>query len=234
MVEIWKASRANSSTIEVHASGFKDDDATESSGSDGSNYTSSDYSYSDEDEEDDKLDTDLITTSSQINGNIFFYYTLLNPNGLFILFIDKNSNSTLSDRQASLASLPLPKHLSSADEAARRRAVSEAGPRPNMQEYVKKSTELRTANANENSTTILDASAVTNNANNAIEKKDTQIREKTECDCGKNEQHFPTVVMDNKYDTTVEAMYNLLFNSTFMNKFLCEVEKSTGKYNLQV
>lgn len=75
MVEIWKASRANSSTIEVHASGFKDDDATEFSGSDDSDYTSSDYSYSDEDEEneeDDELNTDLVTKSSQINGKIAF------------------------------------------------------------------------------------------------------------------------------------------------------------------
>lgn len=140
----------------------------------------------------------------------------------------------MSDRQASLASLPLPKHLSSADEAARRRAVSEAGPRPNMQEYIKKSTESTAANTNENSTKVLDASTIATNTNNAIEKKDIQIKEQTECDCSKNEQHFPTVVMDNKYDTTIETMYNLLFNSTFMNKFLCEVEKSTGKYSFQV
>lgn len=68
MVEIWKASRANSSTIQVHSSGFKGDDATEFSGSDESEYTSSDYSYSDEDEEDDELHGDLVTVSSQING----------------------------------------------------------------------------------------------------------------------------------------------------------------------
>ncbi|EPB91494.1 hypothetical protein HMPREF1544_01625 [Mucor circinelloides 1006PhL] len=220
MVEIWKASRANSSTIQVHASGFKNDDASEFSGSDDSDYTSSDYSYSDEDEEDDKLDGDLATTSGQINDN--------------------NNNSTLSDRQASLASLPLPKHLSSADEAARRRAVSEAGPRPNMQEYIKKSTEstatstaaaavaaaVSTAsNVSENSTTVADASTITKNAENAGEKKDVQIKETTECECSKTDQHFPTVVMDNKYNTTIETMYNLLYNSTFMNKFLCEVEK---------
>jgi hypothetical protein len=55
-----------------------------------------------------------------------------------------------------------------------------------------------------------------------------QVNEKTECECSKNAQHFPTVVMDNKYDTTIETMYNLLYNSSFMSKFLCEVEKSTG------
>ncbi|KAL9548640.1 hypothetical protein MBANPS3_005595 [Mucor bainieri] len=214
MVEIWKASRANSSAIQVHASGFKGDDATEFSGSDESDYTSSDYSYSDEDEEDDELHGDLVTVSSQIN--------------------DKNNNSALSDRQASLASLPLPKHLSSADEAARRRAVSEAGPRPNMQEYLKKSTESTAtlaqiastaSNANENSTTVTDASTITASTENASEKKDAQAKEQTECECSKTDQHFPTVVMDKRYDTTIETMYNLLYNSTFMNKFLCEVEK---------
>ncbi|GAN10517.1 hypothetical protein MAM1_0364c10058 [Mucor ambiguus] len=214
MVEIWKASRANSSTIQVHASGFKGDDATEFSGSDESEYTSSDYSYSDEDEDDDELHGDLVTVSSQIN--------------------DKNNNSTLSDRQASLASLPLPKHLSSADEAARRRAVSEAGPRPNMQEYLKKSSESTATlaqvasvanNANENSTTVTDASNIITSTENASEKRDVQAKEHTECECSKTDQHFPTVVMDKKYDTTIETMYNLLYNSTFMNKFLCEVEK---------
>lgn len=79
MVEIWKASRANSSTIEVHASGFKDDDATEFSGSDESDYTSSDYSYSDEDEGDDELKTDLVTVSSQINGKNIFLIYLIKP-----------------------------------------------------------------------------------------------------------------------------------------------------------
>ncbi|KAK4522070.1 uncharacterized protein ATC70_004609 [Mucor velutinosus] len=216
MVEIWTASRASNSTIQVHASGFKGDDATEFSASDESDYTSSDYSYSDEDEEDDELRGDPVTVSSQIN--------------------DKNNNSTLSDRQASLASLPLPKHLSSADEAARRRAVSEAGPRPNMQEYIKKSAESTAtlaqaastaSNANGNSATVTDASTITASTENASEKKDVQIKEYTECECSQTDQHFPTVVMDKKYDTTIEAMYNLLYNSTFMNKFLCEVEKST-------
>jgi hypothetical protein len=66
---------------------------------------------------------------------------------------------------------------------------------------------------------------------NSDKKPETQAKEKTECDCSKTDQHFPTVVMDNTYDTTIETMYNLLYNSSFMNKFLCEVEKSTGKFN---
>ncbi|KAI8635948.1 hypothetical protein BD408DRAFT_487223 [Parasitella parasitica] len=217
MVEVWKASRASKSAIEVHESGLKDDDATEFSGSDESDYTSSDYSYSDQDEDDDELNADLVTASSQIN--------------------DKQINSAFDERQASLASLPIPKHLSSADEAARRRAVSEAGPRPNMHEYIKKSTEATAGSATatiasaakskENSTTEADASILPTNAENVTEKKDIQVKEKTECECSKNEQHFPTVVLDSKYDTSIETMYSLLFDSSFMNKFLCEVEKST-------
>ncbi|KAI8069065.1 GRAM domain-containing protein [Gilbertella persicaria] len=101
------------------------------------------------------------------------------------------------DRQGSLASLPLPKHAS-AEEVARRRAISEVGQRPmNMQDETKEATEAN------------------------------QLMEKTECDCSKNNQHFPTTVMDNTYDTTIDTMYNLLYNSSFMHTFLTESEKST-------
>lgn len=97
-----------------------------------------------------------------------------------------------------------------ADEAARRRAVSEAGPRPNMQEFIKKKESLA----------VIDSTTT---------DEIIQLQERTECECSKNGQHFPTTVMDNKYNTTIETMYNLLYNSSFMNKFLCEIEKSTGK-----
>ncbi|RCI05646.1 hypothetical protein CU098_012251 [Rhizopus stolonifer] len=105
------------------------------------------------------------------------------------------------DRQGSLASLPLPKHAS-AEEVARRRAISEVGQRPmNMQDETKEATEAN------------------------------QLMEKTECDCSKNNQHFPTTVMDNTYDTTIDTMYNLLYNSSFMHTFLTESEKSTGTWS---
>jgi hypothetical protein len=115
--------------------------------------------------------------------------------------------------------LPLPKHLSSADEAARRRAVSEAGPRPNMQEYLKKKKSTEPIAPTNQQDVVAPAP-----------NSEAQIKEKTECECSKNDQHFPTVVMDKTYDTTIETMYNLLYNSSFMNKFLCEVEKSTGNF----
>lgn len=56
-----------------------------------------------------------------------------------------------------------------------------------------------------------------------------QQRERTECDCSKNDQHFPKVVMDTIYSTDIETIYNLLYNSNFMQHFLSDIEKSTGK-----
>lgn len=71
---------------------------------------------------------------------------------------------------------------------------------------------------------ISDTGAQPSLQTNTVQKKET-----TECDCSKNEQHFPTVVLDHIYPTTIETMYHLLYNSNFMNQFLSEVEKSTGK-----
>lgn len=136
----------------------------------------------------------------------------------------------LGDRQGSLASLPLPKHMSN-EEAARRRAVSEAGPRPNMTEYLKthKPESTTTTLANDSNVSSTTDPTSVSNTETAVAETQLQTKEKTDCECSKSAQHFPTVVMDNKYDTTIETMYNILFNSSFMNKFLCEVEKSQGK-----
>ncbi|CAO3643264.1 unnamed protein product [Mucor hiemalis] len=202
MVDIWKSSRA-SSTIEVHHNKLKDD-ASSYSGNESDTSSSSGYSYSDDDEEDEEDDT-------------------VNPTSVSTNQIQ--DKSLLKDRQSSLASLPLPKHMSTADDAARRRAVSEAGPRPNVQEYMKKSESATTGSSTANAST-------TNVSAGSVENTDgpnppPQIKEKTDCECHKNASHFPTTVMDNKYDTTIETMYNLLYNSSFMNKFLCDIEKST-------
>jgi hypothetical protein len=86
------------------------------------------------------------------------------------------------------------------DEAARRRAISESGTRPSLREF----------------TSVSEPQLPT-----------TVKYEKTECECSDN--HFPTVVMDKTYDTTLETMYRLLYNSNFMTKFLTDVEMSTGK-----
>ncbi|PHZ08170.1 GRAM-domain-containing protein [Rhizopus microsporus ATCC 52813] len=104
------------------------------------------------------------------------------------------NQSTMDERQISLASLPAQSNVK-VTESIRRRAMSEAqvAARPNLQNFGMQ-----------------------------------QIKEKTTCDCSKNEQHFPTVVMDNVYDnTTIETLYHLLYSSTFMHQFLTQVEKST-------
>lgn len=114
------------------------------------------------------------------------------------------------ERQVSLASLPLPKVSKDEEQdAARRRAISEAGPRPNM-------TSLSKDDANGN--------AAAANGDTAVQ----QTKEKTECACGKNGEHFPKVVLDQTFDCTIENLYNLLYFSDFTKKFLVE-QKNTGK-----
>lgn len=100
-----------------------------------------------------------------------------------------------------------------------------------MQDYLKKK---KSAEPVANNDASNDAAAIAQQQNTQIpvpiseKKPEIQVKEKTECDCSKNDQHFPTVVMDNTYNTTIETMYNILYDSSFMNKFLSEVEKSTG------
>ncbi|KAI8974282.1 hypothetical protein BDB01DRAFT_853908 [Pilobolus umbonatus] len=133
-----------------------------------------------------------------------------------------DNEGDLKARQSSLASLPVPKHLSSAAAEARRRAVSEAGARPNMQEFIKKNSD------NSKSTPSLQHIPSENaGVNDTIKKENEQVKEVTECECHKSTGHFPIVVMDNKYNTTIDTLYNLLYNSPFMQTFLSEIEKST-------
>ncbi|KAI8371250.1 GRAM domain-containing protein [Choanephora cucurbitarum] len=54
-----------------------------------------------------------------------------------------------------------------------------------------------------------------------------QLNPTTECDCAKNDQHFPSVVHDSTYPTTLDTLYQLLYHSPFMTTFLTEIEKST-------
>ncbi|KAI8380679.1 hypothetical protein BD560DRAFT_386826 [Blakeslea trispora] len=110
--------------------------------------------------------------------------------------IHQNSiQNATDDRQASIVSLPLPKHISPLDDITRQRAASEAS-------------QPLTINKPSSEETI-------------------QSVTKTECDCGKNDQHFPSVVMDNVYNTSIETIYKLLYDSSFMHQFLTETEKST-------
>lgn len=194
MVDLWKAYRAASN----NASTIENQTAVSIHSNIESDY-SSDYSYSE-----DEADTPNTSTSSHIQGKKYTTHTTNNHNS-YNKQLDKHTFL-----KSSLASLPTPKHVVD-DSAARRRAISESGSRPNeLPDYDE---------AVSKSLASLNSSADTEN----------QSREKTQCECSRNDQHFPTTVMDNIYNTSIETMYGLLFNSSFMAKFLGEVEKSTGK-----
>ncbi|KAG0170311.1 hypothetical protein DFQ28_002257 [Apophysomyces sp. BC1034] len=118
-------------------------------------------------------------------------------------------------RQSSLASLPFLKQVKSNEaEAARRRAVSEAGARPDTRLLLSN----RSKSRNKSGDKILPLSDKTNTA---------QVHEKTECECSKNGDHLPNVAMDQTYCGTVEKIFNLMYNSAFSKKFLLEVQKNT-------
>ncbi|KAI8137822.1 hypothetical protein BJV82DRAFT_566007 [Fennellomyces sp. T-0311] len=104
------------------------------------------------------------------------------------------------DRQGSLASLPLPE-TNKDEEAARRRAISEAGPRPNVKS--------------------LGEQPPLPNADNT-KKPPVQKQDKTECNCLKAGDHYPKVVLDQTFNCTIETLYNLLFEGDFLKKFLIE------------
>ncbi|KAI9496423.1 hypothetical protein BDB00DRAFT_808837 [Zychaea mexicana] len=124
------------------------------------------------------------------------------------------------DRQGSLASLPLPE-TNKDEEAARRRAISEAGPRPNVKSLA---TQQQQQSPLPGSNDTQDSNNTNNNANgngnNA--NKPVQKQEKTECNCLKCGEHYPKVVQDQTFNCTIETMYNLLYNSDFIKKFLTD------------
>lgn len=116
------------------------------------------------------------------------------------------------------------------DAAARRRAMSEA-PRPNFQsnEEEKSASKAATATtAAADGTSAKSSDPATDNTKEG-DAKPQQVHEKTDCDC--SNEHYPTVVMDQVYNGTLEKIYNLLFDSGFMKKFLVDNQKSTGKYH---
>lgn len=135
-----------------------------------------------------------------------------------------------------MASMPNNKDTAKMDSAARRRAMSEA-PRPNFQsnEEEKSSKAAATANgtvaANGKSTKSSDPAANAASATNTTKEGDAkpQVHDKTDCECSTNNEHYPNVVMDQVYNSTLEKIYNIIFDSEFMKKFLVDNQKSTGK-----
>lgn len=161
------------------------------------------------------------------------------------------------ERQSSLASLPIPKQQSHEEnEAARRRAISEAGPRPSTESLtlMQNASEVPLPNQNHvnqisthhphphdnNNNNSHDKTAINNqsdiksesNGLSSISKQSqtSQSKPTTDCQCVKNaEDHYPNVVMDQTYHCSMETLYNLLYQSDFVKKFLIDIEKNTGK-----
>ncbi|KAF7728638.1 hypothetical protein EC973_005865 [Apophysomyces ossiformis] len=53
-----------------------------------------------------------------------------------------------------------------------------------------------------------------------------EVETVTECNCSNTGEHFPHTVMDKTYNGTIQQVYNLLYNSTFLNQFLASVQKN--------
>lgn len=131
-----------------------------------------------------------------------------------------STTSTNRARKVSLASLPTTKGTKIMDAAARRRAISEV-PKPSFQTENKPTNENTTQKLSPPiADDVLDA-----RPDKPVEKP--QLHETTECDC--SNEHYATTVMDQVYSGTLESMYNLLYHSEFMRKFLLENQKSAGK-----
>ncbi|OAD73193.1 hypothetical protein PHYBLDRAFT_78183 [Phycomyces blakesleeanus NRRL 1555(-)] len=139
----------------------------------------------------------------------------------------KSSPSILlkyQEKQSSVASLPVQKYSKLVDQdTVRSRAFSEAGPRPNIQSLAKKQSAQEKLAASveteeEGLPTLPTPQPVNNNTSPQLE---------TECECGKKGEHYPTTVLDQIYPGSIESIYNLLYNSTFLKQFLTDVEKST-------
>jgi hypothetical protein len=87
------------------------------------------------------------------------------------------------------------------EELARRRAISDVGPRPNV---------MAAATPTKSPLPVL------------------PMLPKTECHCVHSSSHYPNVALDSVFPGSIESLYNLLFNSSFISNFLIEGEKSQG------
>ncbi|KAI8644158.1 hypothetical protein BD408DRAFT_413807 [Parasitella parasitica] len=132
-------------------------------------------------------------------------------------------------RKVSMASVPSNKDTSKLDSAARRRAMSEV-PRPHSQSNEEEKTKSAAAVVTDGKSAKSNDAAAANTALGTDKPNEgnaqPQVHDKTDCECGLNKAHYPNVVMDQVYNGTLEKIYNLLFDSGFMKKFLVDNQKS--------
>ncbi|KAI9033981.1 GRAM domain-containing protein [Phycomyces nitens] len=58
-------------------------------------------------------------------------------------------------------------------------------------------------------------------------EKTAQVQDKTECECGRTNSHYPTIVMDQTFDCPMEKIFQLLYEGDFIKTFLADVQKTT-------
>ncbi|KAJ2956728.1 hypothetical protein NQZ79_g7466 [Umbelopsis isabellina] len=122
-------------------------------------------------------------------------YPRTEPSQVDALGIARKSSPTESDKSVE----------PSEEELARRRALSDVGPRPNMI-----------------------AVAAANKATPSLSVPPMTVLPKTECQCAHSggHGHYPNVALDATFPGSIAALYNLLFNSSFIADFLKDGEKS--------
>ncbi|KAI9468267.1 MAG: hypothetical protein EXX96DRAFT_591515 [Benjaminiella poitrasii] len=209
MVDIWRIARPDlippkegSQITQQTTSHLDSESSSEESGS-----------YYDSDTEEDSFTSEGESDTDELNGSS-----------------TPIQEGTAQNRKVSLASLPVNSKDTKNIDAARRRAISEA-PRPSF----KMEDNTKTPKPNDNSTSKKTAKSKTSSTKGSDEGieadskgESKQLHEKTECDCGNKGEHFPNIVMDQTYDTTLENLYNLIFGggSGFMKTFLIDNQKS--------
>ena len=79
-----------------------------------------------------------------------------------------------------------------------------------------------------------DVSVADGTPNGSVAKKGKSKNKVTQCECGKNSQHYPEVAMETVFPGTPEKIYNLMFTSGFMKDFMRENQKLIGEHSLSV
>lgn len=70
-----------------------------------------------------------------------------------------------------------------------------------------------------------------NGTKKANEEPSNQLHEKTKCGC---QEHYPNTVLDMTYRGSLEKIYKALFHSDFLETFLVDNQKSTGRINTTI
>ncbi|ORZ22511.1 hypothetical protein BCR42DRAFT_170034 [Absidia repens] len=206
MVTIWRHAQQQLSSITMDAS---------LKGSTADDYSNSQYDDTDDD------DISLTPWEDHDYDNKNIMKRMNGVNDIVALAPPTQLNAGIgTDRQLSLASLPIPTHTNEEAEAARRRAVSEAGPRPNPESIMHHSAEepLPSRIITKPETPPLGGTSL------ALPHR----QQHTQCQCADtSDEHYPHTVLDQTYNCSLESLYNLLYHSVFIKKFLTQVGKSS-------